>query len=212
MAGELRFNQVATPTTPASGKDSVFVSTDTPERLKRVDSNGIVYPILETFVMSQVSGYTLTNTGSAVQAFNASTNGALNVPAATSFLLDFTYLITNTGTTSHTWATLFGGSATLTSIAYRALSVSATSNALTAPSQIYATAATALVVTAASTSATENVIISGSGVVRINAAGTFIPQVQPSAATTGTATMLANSFIRLTPFASNTVGFMGNWT
>jgi len=210
--GELRLNQVAVPVTPASGKDSIYVSTDTPERLKRVDSNGIIYPILETLVMSQTAGYVLTNTGSATQAFNSSTNGTLNVAAGTSYLLDFTYIITNTGTTSHTWATLFGGTATLTSIAYRAQAISTTSNALGAVSQIYATAASALVVTAASTSATENVIISGSGVVRINAAGTFTPQVQPSAGTTGTATMLTNSFIRLTPFASNTVGFMGNWT
>jgi hypothetical protein len=213
MAGELRLNQVSVPTTPASGKDSVYVSTDTPERFKRVDSSGTIWPVAEHFIISQTAGYSPTFTANtANQAFNATTNGAMNLPANTSYLMDFTYLITNTGTTTHTWGTLFGGTAGITSIAYRAQSISTTSNALGAVSQIYATAATVLVVTAASVSATENLIISGAGVVRISTAGTFIPQLETSATPGGTQTILTNSFFKLTPFASNTVGYLGNWT
>lgn len=213
MAGELRLNQVSTPTTPATGKDSLFVSTDTPERPKRVDSTGTVWPIQEFFLISQTSGYSPAFTATtANQVFNATTNGTITLPAATSYQFDFTYLITNTGTTSHTWATQFGGSASLTSIAYRVQSISTVGNVLGAVSQIYATSNGVTVVTAASTSATENLIISGSGIVRINAAGTFIPQLQTSATPGGTQTILTNSFFRMSPFASNTVGFMGPWT
>jgi hypothetical protein len=213
MAGELRLNQVSVPTTPASGKDSLYVSTDTPERFKRVDSGGTIWPVQEQFIISQTAAYTPTATATTpFPAFNTTTNGAFNSPANISYQFDATYLITNTGTTSHTWGTLFGGTAGITSIAYWAQSVSATSNALTAPSQIYATAASNLVVTAASTSATENLIIRLAGIVRISTAGTLIPQLQTSATPGGTQTILTNSFFRMSPFASNTVGYLGNWT
>jgi hypothetical protein len=163
--------------------------------------------------MSQTAAYTPTFTATtANQVFNTTTNGTINLPASTSYQFDFTYFITNTGTTSHTWATQFGGTASLTSLAYRVQSISTIGNVLGAVSQIYATGNGVTVVTAASTSATENLVISGSGILRINTAGTFTPQLQTSATPGGTQTILTNSFFRLSPFASNTVGFMGNWT
>jgi hypothetical protein len=161
------------------------------------------------------ANYTLTDTATAQKVFNSSTNGAVTLDAATTYQLDALYLLTNTGTTSHTWGTLFAGAATLTSIAYRAAAHTSTGNTLTAVSEIYATAATELVVTAASTSATENVIIKIDGTVRVNAAGTFIPQIKASAAPSGgVQTMLANSYIRLRPIGSNTVAIVpaGSWS
>lgn len=213
MAGELKLNQVATPSTPAAGKDALYVTNSTPERLVRLDSAGTLWYEAEHFLLTNTADYTLTNAGAAEKAMNGSTNGTITLPASMSYFFDLTYIITNTGTTSHTWAILLGGTATLTSGACWAQSVSAASNALTAPSQIYSTTlGTALVVTAASTSATENLIIKANGIVRINAAGTVIPQVKASAATSGTAKVLANSYFRLMPFGSDTNASLGPWT
>lgn len=212
MAGELKFNEVGAPSTPAAGKEALFVLNSTPGRLVRLDSAGTSWYEAEHFVLTNTADHTLTNNGNAEFALAGSAAGQITLPASMSYYFDFVYLVTNTGTTSHTWATLFGGTATLTSIGYFLEAYTATSNAITAVSGIYATAATALVGTAASTSATENVILKGSGVIRINGAGTLIPQIKPSAATTGTAKTLANSYFRMAPFGSDTAGFLGAWT
>ncbi len=71
--------------------------------------------------------------------------------------------ITNTGTTSHTWSLLFGGAAAFTRIFYAAEAYTATSNALSALLSIFGTVATAVVVTGAQTSATENARIKARG-------------------------------------------------
>jgi hypothetical protein len=210
--GQLILPEVSVPTTPGSGKEAVYMSSDTPARMKRVDSAGTVWIQQEFVLISNTADYTLTDGNSAQQVFNGSTNGTITVPASQSWQFDALYLLTNTGTTSHTWATLFGGTASLTSIAYWAEAYTATSNALTAVSGIYATAATALVVTAAQTSATENVAIRLHGLVRINAAGTLIPQIQASAKPNGTEKILKNSYFRMSPFGADTTAYMGNWS
>jgi hypothetical protein len=160
------------------------------------------------------ANYTLTDSSTAQKAFDASSNGTVAVAASTTYRMRAQYLITNTGTTSHTWATLFAGTATLTSIAYVARGRSGDTSAatLTADTSAYTTAATALVVTAASTTATEFVIINLSGVIRVNAAGTLIPQVKLSAQANGTQTMLANSFFELVPICGNAQATVGTWT
>lgn len=213
MAGELKLNEVATPTTPASGKDAIFVSNATPTRLQRVDSAGTVWPYAEHFFISTTADYTLTNNGSAEKCFNGSTNGAVTVPASMTYYFEWVVALTNTGTTSHTWGLLFGGAATLTSGMGVGTGETATSNALTAVSTIYSTTlGSVLVLTAASTSATENVIMTYRGTIRINATGTVIPQIKPSAATTGTAKVLANSHFRMYPTGSDTAATLGPWS
>src|SRR5208337_4301803 len=62
--------------------------------------------------------YTLTDSNAAQAAFNATANGAYTVLGNTTYEFEAVYLITNTGTTSHTWSVLFGGTATFTSLAY----------------------------------------------------------------------------------------------
>ncbi len=161
------------------------------------------------------ANYTLTDVNTAQKAFNASTNGALTLAASTAYEFEGQYLITNTGTTSHTWGVLFGGTATLTSGVMTVHGRSGITSAatLTTDTSAYTTdLTTVLVSTAASTSSTENVILNIRGIARINGAGTFIPQVKLSAATTGTATMLANSFFRIWPIGLNTVTTVGNWS
>lgn len=161
-----------------------------------------------------ITDFTLTNGTGAQKALNCSTNGAVTLPSTTSYYFEAQYIITNTGVTSHSWFTLFGGTATLTSIAY---SIEARTDTASTPSAAnvfagYANVATTIAATAASTSATENVVITLRGFVRINAGGTFIPSVQLNNATGTAATMKANSYFRLWPAGINTVATVGNWS
>lgn len=160
-----------------------------------------------------VADYIGTDSASAQKVFNATTNGAVTLAASTTYMMEGVYYITRSaGTTSHTLSTLFALGGTLTSIAYTAETTSTTGNALGAVSRIYGTLASATVVTAASTSATENITVTIRGIVRTNAAGTFVPQIQYSAAPGGVPTILANSFFKLTPIGNNTVTAVGNWS
>lgn len=210
----------AAPTAPASGKHALYVSNETLPRLRREDSAGNIWPMAEIFMASLSADYTLTDSSTAQKAFNASTNGAITLPANSGYLLEAQYLITNTGTTSHTWSVLFAGLASLTALDFVARGRSGATSQLTLAADSSASQSngagslptTALVVTAASTSATENVLISIYGTLRINAGGTFIPQVKLSAATTGTAKMLRGSYIRLTPIGPDTYTTIGNWS
>jgi hypothetical protein len=121
------------------------------------------------------------------------------------------YITRSVGTNSHTLSTLFALGGSLTSIAYTAETTSTTGNTLGAVSRIYGTAATALEVTAASVSATENITVVIRGIVRTNAAGSFTPQIKYDVAPGGSPTVLANSWFRLTPIGNNSVTNVGNW-
>jgi hypothetical protein len=220
MAGELILNAVSTPSTPGAGKHSLHVSSVTLPRLNRLDSAGTVWPSAEIFMTSLSADYTLTDSSTAQKAFNASSTGAITLPANSGYLLDAEYMITNVGTTSHTWSVLFAGTATLTALDYKARGRSGITSQLTLTAESSASQSTgagslpttALVMTTASTSATENVLLSIHGTLRINAGGTFIPQIKLSAATTGASKMLRGSYLRLTPIGTDTATTLGNWS
>lgn len=161
-----------------------------------------------------VNDYTLSNVNTAQKALNASANGAVTLAASTTYEFEAQYIITNTGTTSHLWQTLFGGAATFTSGAYVADGRTATADTLygTVGTVSTTTPGTALSVTALSTSATENVTIKLRGILRINAGGTLIPQVQMSAAPGGTQKMLANSYFRIWPAGTDAMATVGSWS
>lgn len=103
----------------------------------------------------------------------------------------FLFLSRAAGSTSHTTALLFGGTATLTSIAYVAFASTADALALVAADTFYASAATALVVKAASTSTTEQAWFKVEGLVIVSVAGTFIPEFIYSTAPGGAPTVTA---------------------
>lgn len=152
---------------------------------------------------------------SSAQAVFGSTEDAITLPAATSYHFKALYYITRSaGTTSHTTSVLFGGTATFTSIMYVIESTTTTGapTATTNSQQLVATAATATVAATTSTSATENIVIKLEGIMRINASGTVIPQIQYSAAPGGAPTFKANSYFMLTPIGSDTVASVGNWS
>jgi hypothetical protein len=166
----------------------------------------------ESFI-AQSLDYVATNSNSAQQVFDATATGAITLVGSTAYMFEAVYYISRSaGTTSHTLSTLFGGTATFTSITYLAETTSTTGNTLGTVSRIYGTGATALVVTAASTSATENITVVLKGMIRTNASGTLIPQIRYSAAPGGAPTIVKNSYFRLTPVGNSSVLSVGNWS
>jgi hypothetical protein len=101
---------------------------------------------------------------------------AITLAAATAYDFDMVAHITRAaGTASHTTGLSFGGTATLQAtggIEYLALASSVTGNVLGSGSAIRGESNANVVVTAASTAATENLRIQVTGMVRTNAGGT----------------------------------------
>jgi len=167
-----------------------------------------------THFMVLAADYLANDSASAQKVFNIGTSGlgAISLPSGTSYFMEAVYYITRgVGSNSHTLSTLFAVSSALTGITYTADTTSTTGNTLGAVSRIYGTSVTAVVVTAASVSTTENITVVIRGIVRTNAATTFTPQIQYSSAPGGAPTVLTNSYIRLTPIGNNSVTFVGNW-
>lgn len=139
--------------------------------------------------------------------------GGVTVAAATTYFFEGVLRLSRAaGSTSHTTAILFGGTATLTNIDWYGLAKTGDANDLQSWQGFWATAATALVLKAASTSTTEQSMFRVRGVVRINAGGTVIPQFVYSAAPGGAPTILRGSFFRLYPVGTNTVVSAGTWS
>jgi hypothetical protein len=132
--------------------------------------------------------------------------------AATTYELEMFFSVSTTGATSNSLGIGFGGTATLTSIAYE---VNAAQNAtsavtLTAPNNAFVAVATNTTITSAVATATyRNVWVKG--LVRVVGGGTFIPQLTYSAAPGAAPSVAANSYVRLTPIAANTATTVGAW-
>jgi hypothetical protein len=140
------------------------------------------------------------------------TTGSVAVEAATVYGIEGLLSLTRSaGATSHTTSLGFGGTATLTSILWHAQCNTGDTLANIALNSTSAKAATSTVVKAASTSATEEIMIHINGSVKINAAGTFIPQFTYSAIPGGTPTVNLGSFFQL---IKKGTGFSakGTWT
>ncbi len=213
-----RFIESAAPSTPAATKEILYVSNETLPRVRRIDSAGNVWPIAEIFMMSLSSDYTLTDSSSAQKAFNSTTNGQITLPANSGYLLEAEYLINSaSNSAAHTWAVLFAGTASITALDFMARGRSSATNVLTADSSISqangagSLPTTQLVVTGSLSSA-DFVNISLRGTLRINAGGTFIPQIKLSAGLTAVEKMQRGSYIRLTPIGSDTATSLGAWT
>src|SRR6185312_9156093 len=132
------------------------------------------------------------------------TAGGVTVQAGVNYNFVGTLFLA-TGATTHTTATLFAGTATITSIDYFAkIRSNANLTISTAVSSIRVSVATAIVLNATSTAV--ETVISVDGVVKINAAGTFIPQFQFSANPTTPCTARRGSYFLMQEMASDTQG------
>lgn len=165
-----------------------------------------VYPTLLT---STTADFTGTNVSTAQPVFNT-TGDTLTVAANTTYIMEGQYHIHTTGTTSHTFGILFGGTATLTSIGYQAQTTNAATEVLGALNSIWSSVATITVLTAATATATHHSVMI-KGIVRTNASGTFIPQYQWSAAPGVAGVTLRNSYFKLTPIGADTLAQVGGW-
>jgi hypothetical protein len=152
--------------------------------------------------------------GTAVSLSSATGNQSIfaksfTAAAATMYLFEgFIYLAT--GTTSHTVSFNFGGTATYTSAAFYAefLNVAAAGTPTSSVSTFW-TANTGGVISPASTVASKAFWVKGA--LRINGAGTVIPQLAFSAAPGGTNQTSINSYFAMTPIGSNTFASIGSW-
>ena len=150
--------------------------------------------------------------------FDSPTSGSLTLLANTTYQMDGLYFITNdqTPSASHSISLLFSVAGSLTSIGYSAdvtTSSGAPSTGSTTVSRSFSTSASALQITPTSTTtSSEYVIVRLSGIVRSNAGGAFIPQIQYNTnAPGGTSLILDNSWFRMTALGTGTFVSAGNW-
>jgi len=135
---------------------------------------------------------------------------AITVAANTTYEFEAVYYITYAG--SHVTSSLFGGTATISSMRYRAqLTAGTASGIVTAISTTNVNSSAVKALNAAANVA--ETVIELHGIIRVGAtSGTLIPQLRSStAATTGTITIQQNSFFKLTPIGNNMITTIGNW-
>lgn len=160
----------------------------------------------EQFI-SLTATYTLASQTAAQKLFNSSTNGALTVATLTSYYFECMFNLSSMSASSGSFGFAFGGTATLTTQGWYA----------EAQKAALATAASGVISynTAANTAiAQSNTNTTGfafiKGIVRINAAGTLIPQVSLGVA--AAAVIGVDSWFRIWPIGTNTVTNVGNWS
>jgi hypothetical protein len=182
------------------------------------DTNGISYyshadssrGVMDVQQFISLTGtYTLTSQTAAQKLFNSTTNGALNVKAATTYYFECFYTLSSMSATSGSFGFAIGGTATLTSIAWTSYAIKATTGttAATLQTTFNTTAANTTIVTGSTQTAGSARI---SGYIRVNAAGTIIPQVSLGVA--AAAIVGVNSYFRIIPMGTNTVTSVGNWS
>ena len=174
-----------------------------------VDLGGV--PDTEQFVCL-TSPYTLASQTTAQKLFNASSNGALTLGVGTWFF-ESQFQITGMSATSGnaSFGLLGAGNASISSVAWTAIGLDATTQTTGAAAGIsFQVASTSVgnIVTAAVGTGLGALI---KGVVRVGTAGTIIPSV--ALTTAAAATVSTNSFFRIWPVSASTATtFVGNWS
>lgn len=160
-------------------------------------------------VSMPTSDVTLSNSSTSAQNLFPSASDTLTVYANTTYLFE-AMLDIGTGTTTHTKAFGFGGTAVFGSCKYMSILFSGAATTITTTqSTLDVAAATATVLNATSADATAKILLRG--IFRITTAGTIIPQITFSAGPGSTCVLKANSYFKAVPVASNTATFVGNW-
>jgi len=185
----------------AIGANNTVLTADSTQPL------GVKWATTENFV-ALTAAYTLTSQTAAQKLFNASATGAVAVTAATSYFFECQFSLTAMSATSGSFGFAFGGTATLTSQGWSAVVTKGTANTTAAAASATYNIAANTTLILANTSTTGLVKIQGT--IRINAAGTIIPQVSLTVA--AAAIVGVNSFFRMRPIGSNTVTTVGTWT
>lgn len=188
---------------------TAFYATSTASSRQQVDA--------EQFTIL-ASDFPLTVSASAQKAFNASSTGAITLVSGKTYAFEAAYTVADsggTGAVSRSMGILFGGTASLTSIAYSVNGVTQTSanTPITGGVGGFVNVATVVTAAPANTGNTLFYNININGVLTINSGGTLIPQIQQSANNTGGTPALAmktGSFFRIWEMAGT--GTVGNWS
>jgi hypothetical protein len=163
------------------------------------------------------ANFTMTSSAAAQKALNATANGAVTLAGNTTYEFEAEYFITvATGNVSATFGVLFGGTASITSTIMHGFG-SANPTSAAALTGVWAegystTITSVLVLTPLIGTVGSFIKLRVRGRIRVNAGGTFIPQILTSLATTITPVMLANSFFDIWPVGLGTVTNVGNWS
>jgi hypothetical protein len=183
-----------------------------------VDSNGLPYYShadssrgvmdVEQFIIPTAT-YTLTSQTAAQKLFNTPTNGALTVKAATTYFFECLINVTSISNTSSSFGFAIGGTATLTAIQWMSTAIkTSTPTTPIAPNITMNTSAANTVLNIASTGTAGYAFIKGT--IRINAAGTIIPQISLTVANAGV--VQPTSYFRIIPVGTNSITSVGNWS
>ncbi len=178
----------------------------TPTSLTRAGTSAGLLPV--TLMACVSTDFTLA-AALGVQSVFPAAYDVWTLEANTTYLMEGQYIL-NTGTTTHTTAMAFalGGGASVTSLEYTVLLWSAAANTLTTTQSTVAVSGVASkVLNATSTAAWTT--IEFRGVLRMNAGGTFTPQINFSANPAGTNLTKAGSYIKFIPIGTGTFTSIG---
>lgn len=157
---------------------------------------------------TNVGDLTGANSNAAQPIFQAG-NDTFATGADISYLVDLFFTVTN-GATSCTKSLVFGGTATFTSMRLDIVAQECADNALaTVSAAALKTQAAASPILPAGTATAW--CCRARGIIRVNAAGSIIPQFQFSADPTGTVLVKGDSYMVLTPIGSKTAAYRGGW-
>ena len=154
------------------------------------------------------AGYTLTNQIATQKVFDLSQD-TITLQAATTYMFEGQYLLTN-GTTSHTTSMSFVlTTATITNCTWTTFTTmpSALNTVASGNATAIFNSVTGGVVNGGSTN--PNTMITFKGIMRVNAGGTMVPNIAFSAQPGGTNTVLIGSYLKFYPIGSNTIDFVG---
>lgn len=153
------------------------------------------------------SPYTLTSQTAAQKLFNATTNGALTVEASTTYWFECFFTLSSMSASSGAYGFALGGTATLASQMWETEGNKATLATAASAQNTVNTAANVAIVTATTATVGWAKIW---GKIRVNAAGTLIPQVSLGVA--AAAVVGADSYFRIWPAGASAVTNVGNWS
>lgn len=162
-------------------------------------------------VICPSSATALTSGATAQNVFSPVGFDTITVQASTTYMFDGLYIIKTTGAVTHTISMSFAlTTATITNCSWTTMSYPLAAPPVAAgraqDSNFFASVAGGLV---NATNATAYNIVKFEGIMRVNAAGSVVPQITFSAAPTGTNTLEIGSYLRFYPIGSNTIDSVG---
>ena len=170
-----------------------------------------VVPTIQVICPSSATA--LTSGTAAQNVFSPVGFDTITVQASTTYMFDGLYIIKTTGGVTHTISMSFAlsGGASITNCSWTTISYPAgtplpVAAVRTQDGNFFAAVGGGAV--NATNSSTHN-IVKFEGIMRVNAAGSVVPQITFSAAPTGTNTLEIGSYLKFYPIGSNTINSVG---